>query len=724
MCTYIAFPNKVAAVNKALSKMAEKALQKVADELACPICLETYISPKLLQCFHVYCQGCITKLVFRDQQGQLILVCPNCRRVTPVPVGGVAKLEPAFHINRLLEIVEEHKKVEDETVRMIPSPIGYLPHDGVSMHCSEHAGEELKRYCETCGKLICLECAIRGGKHHDHDYESLDSAFEKYKNEIGSLLVPVEEQMATISQALELVDAGSGNITDQQAAIEADIHSTIGRLQEILEARKTHLVSELRTITRGKLKRLDDQKDQLETTQAQLGSCQDFMRRSMEANRFREVLKMKTSVVKQVRELTTPLQPDLLKPRTEADLHYSESIDISTFCENYGQVLRESAVDPSKCHATGDGLEEAGVEEKSAAFVHAVDYRGEPCSQEISLLECELVSEVTGIRILGKVERTGENKYEISYQPITKGRHHLHIKVEGQHIRGSPFSVAVKSSVQTLGVPVQFIGSVNRPDGLVLNHKKDLIVSSVGDHCIHVFGPDAKKLRSFGLQGAGQGQFQSPGGVAVDRDGNIVVVDTENHRVQKFTSEGQFIAAAGSKGEGHAHFNTPDDIAIDPSNNRVYVTDTWNHRVQILNSDLAPLGCFGSYGNSRGQFTFPHGVAFDGVGHVYVADFGKHRVQVFTADGGFLRAFGSYGEGEGELKYPEGIAIDVKSRLVYVSENDNHRISVFTSEGEFVKTFGQYGSKPGEFVHPRGLAVDDSGVVHICDMDNDRIQIF
>ena len=39
-------------------------------------------------------------------------------------------------------------------------------------------------------------------------------------------------------------------------------------------------------------------------------------------------------------------------------------------------------------------------------------------------------------------------------------------------------------------------------------------------------------------------------------------------------------------------------------------------------------------------------------------------------------------------------------------------------------SFGRKGQGPGEFNSPRGLAVDDSGVVCVCDRDNNRVVLF
>ncbi len=290
------------------TKMAEKALQKVEDELNCSICLDTYTNPKLLQCFHVYCQGCLKRLVFRDQQGQLILTCPNCRQVTPVPAGGVAGLQSAFHINRLLGIMEEHKKGIDESAHAENSS---------PVTCFEHEGKESKLYCETCGKLICLKCVTKHGKHHKHDHELMDEAFEKFKKEIGSSLKPVEKQLATINQAIEQIDTCCWKIFSQQSAVEADIQKSGDQPPE----GKIQLIDQLHQIAQRKMRNLVAQKNRLETTKSQLESCLDFMIESMETDSHHDVLEMKKSLIKQINELTVPFQSDLLKPCTEADLN-------------------------------------------------------------------------------------------------------------------------------------------------------------------------------------------------------------------------------------------------------------------------------------------------------------------------------------------------------------------------------------------------------------------
>ena len=713
--------------------MAEKVFKELEkqfeEQLNCSICLDTFTDPKLLQCFHIYCQQCLVPLVVRDQQGKLGLTCPTCRQVTPIPDRGVAGLQSVapFQINRLLEIQDSVKKLKNPSVTLEGAMGGTTintPSRNTAFHCFEHVEEEMKLYCETCGVLICLLCGLKGGKHHDHDCSPLKKAFERYKEEMTSFVKPLEKQVMAIKKALTLLERRHEEISDQQAVIEDNVHVTFRRLREVLNVRETEIIDQLHQTTQGKLKDLAAQSDQIETTLAQLNSCLHFIGESLKTGNEQDVLMMKTNTVNQAKELTTPFQPDFLKPDTEAVIVFLASADMTTSCQNYGKILATGPPDLSKCHVTGKGAEVAAVGVKSTAILHVVNSAGIQLAGESSIksLECELVSEITGTRASCSVERR-VSQYEISYQPTIKGRHQFHVKVEGQHVRGSPFSVAVKSPVEKLGTPILAIGGLDEPRGVAINKMGEVVVTEEDKHCVSVFSSHGVKLRSFGTPGSGHGQFNYPSGVAVDGEGNILVVDGGNHRIQKFTSEGQFFTSVGTKGSGPLQFHYPSDIALNASINKVYVLNEGSHHVQVLNSDLTFSSIFGKEGSGKGQFIYPRGIACDSTGKVYVADTRNHRIQVFTAEGKFLRMFGRRGQSKGQLSYPSGIAIDT-SDSVYVSDLDNHRVSVFTTEGQSVLSFGKKGKGLGEFNCPFGLAVDDSGVVYVCDCNNSRVQVF
>ena len=654
--------------------MAKEALKK---QLNCSICLDTYTDPKLLQCFHVYCRQCLVPLVDRDQQGRLGLSCPTCRQVIPIPDRGVSGLQSAFLINDLLGIISKVRS------------------------CSEHREEELRSHCETCGELVCVQCIMPGGKHQNHDCVAFEIAFERYKVEITSSVEPIEKQVMTIEKSLAKLNACCGKISDQRAVTEDNIHVTFRRLREVLNVRETELIGQLHELTQEKLKGLAAQRDQIEATLAQLHSCLHFMRESLRPGNEGDVLMMKANTVK-VKELTSPFQPDFLEPSTKADIKFSAPADMTAVCQNYGRVFPAGSPDPSKCHIAGKGTDVAVVGEKSTAILQAISFEGKPCEEPIKSLECELVSEITGTRASCSVERKGQSQYEISYQPTIKGRHQLHIKVQGQHIRGSPLSLAAKSPVEKLGDPILTIGGVDDPRGVAVNQRGEVVVAECGGSRISVFSPSGEKLQSFGKRGSGQGEFRGPHGVAVDGDGNIVVADCGNYRIQKFSKT---LTAIDTKAIGRVI--CPSGIAFNPSNRKVYVVDWDNNSIRVLNSDLTSCSTFGKEGKGKGQFLYPWGIACDSTGKVYVADTGNHRIQVFTADGRCRGVFGRHGFEKGELDQPQGVAVDAND-MVYVSEGWKFQVSVFTSGGHFVTSFGEgLGS-------PHGLAVDDNGVVYVC----------
>ena len=704
--------------------MAEQVLKQLEEQLNCSICLDTYTNPKLLQCFHVYCQQCLVPLVEQDQRGRLGLTCPNCRQVTRVPDRGVVGLQSAFHMNRFLEIKESFQNPENPAA----TPQGAIPTDvdvAVKVnHCSVHEGKELELYCETCGELICNKCALKGGKHRDHDYEELEQAFKKYKAQISSLQKPTEKQLETMKKALVKLDTRCEEITNQRAGTENKIHDTFRRLREILDVRETELICQLDQMTQDKLKYLASQRDQIETALAQLNSCLYFMRESLKVDSKKgdilvvnNVLMMKADMLKRVKELSTQLD---LEHNTHSNVVFSVSAEMTAAYQNYGQVLQANYFqDPLSINV----CTEVPVGKEVTAILQATNIHGKPYKDSASL-KCELLSEITGARTYCRVERRGRSQYEINYQPTVKGRHQLRIKGDNQHIKGSPFGIAAKSPVESLGVPILTVHGVDGPWGVAIHQNGEMVVTEWCGNRISVFSPSGEKLRSFGKRGFefGLEELDCPSEVAVDTKGDILVVNSGKHCITKFTREGQFVTTVGTFGSGPQSFCFPTGIALNASNNKWYVTDTDNDRVQVLNSDLTFSGTFGKKGSSPGYFSFPTGIACDSTGKVYVAD--KHGVQVFTAEGkSFLIWFGrgKHGRGELELYRPCAVAIDTND-MVYVGEE--HCVSVFNSEGHFVTSFGRGGGWPGAFWFPRGLAVDSSGVVYVCDQNNKRVQIF
>ena len=743
-----------------------QALKKLEDQLTCAICLDAFKDPKLLQCFHVYCKDCLQKLVVTDQQGQITLRCPTCRRSTLLPQGStVSDLQPAFHIHHLFEIQDAFEKVKEpqnvvcgKCTKDTRSATSYCRHCGeficamctdvhkqwdsfskhevvpleefekkvkqlnalkrVTLYCSLHQGKELELYCETCEELICHNCIVK--KHRDHQYDLVTDTFQRQKGDIAASLEPVEGKLESVNKILKQIDAQSKAAKTRRDAIIADIQQKTREFQEMLELRKDDLTRQIDETTQLTLKTLASQRDEAETIQTQLVSCLTFVKESLRTGSQGEVMKMKKGVVRQIKEITESLKPENISSCEAPHASFLVSPEVAQHCRQFGIICSISA---ENSYATGRGLEVATPGEKQTVVVQICDITRKAYPAPVMSLTCELTSDNSHDKVTGTVKVVEAGKYEIGYQTASRGRHQLHIKVEGKHIKGSPFPVTVKLPVEKLGTPVKTIDGLNHPWGVAINQKGEVVMAEYGGNSISIFNSRGEKIRSFGCYGAGRGQLNAPYGVAIDKNGDILVTDAGNHRIQKFSADGTYITEVGTYGSGQLQFQCPVGIKIHPLTNKIYVGDSSSHQVQILNPDLSYFGSIGGRGSDPGQMMSPWDVAFDSSNNVYVADIGNNRIQVFTENGKFLRQIGKKGAGEGELDWPTMIAISSDDEI-YIPEHNNHRVSVFTTQGEHLTSFGTYGNGPEEFQNPRGITVDQSGMVYVADYANNRVLVF
>ena len=743
------------------STPAEKALQKIQEQVTCGICLEPYKQPRLLKCFHVYCEGCLQRLVRGGGEGQS-LSCPQCRQDTPLPASGVPGLQGAFYIHYLFDIQDALKKVSSSEQTMCNKckkyeAVGfcrtcgfacqrckeihqdweeYKTHEFIdldtltgdvttlvpplkkTLFCATHPSKKAKLYCETCDELICRDCIVR--VHRDHQYDLVPEAFAKQEKVIVNSLKPVEEQIATLERAVESVGTRCTAVVEQKTAVVAEIRTAMAHLRQALEARETELVGVAEQTAQQKLKTLAAQRDGFELQLGQLRSCLGFVEESRRTCSQGEILRMKSPLVKQVNDLTGSFKPQILDLAEQADVVFVHGLpELVKTCQQFGEVYCHP-VCPEKCRASGKGIKVATRGQTAVVSVEALDREGEAYLRPVDSLRCELVASDGSSRVRGTVKRRNQNIYDISYQPQVTGEHQIHILIEEHPILNSPFTVTV---LPNFTAPANIIGDLKGPWGIAVREGGEVVVAEWNSHCVSIISGNGEK-KSFGTHGSGPGQFNRPEGIAIETGGNILVADYGNHRIHQLSSTGKHLRTVGTKGGGPLQFNGLRGITVHPGTGKVYVAEYLNNRIQVLNSDLTYSSSFGRNGSNNGEFEHPYDIATDREGNVYVADCYNHRIQVFTADGAYLRQLGSEGEGEGELKYPASIAIDSGRNVVYVAENGKNRVSIFSTDGVFIKSFGREGNGPAQFHSPRGIAVDKKGAFYVCDTGNNRIQIF
>ena len=86
-----------------------------------------------------------------------------------------------------------------------------------------------------------------------------------------------------------------------------------------MEVRKREFICQLDQIAQQKLKTLATQRDQINLVQAQLSSCLNFVKESLQIGSKEEILAMKKPVVKQVEEITAEFKAAVLVPQDQED---------------------------------------------------------------------------------------------------------------------------------------------------------------------------------------------------------------------------------------------------------------------------------------------------------------------------------------------------------------------------------------------------------------------
>ena len=308
------------------------------------------------------------------------------------------------------------------------------------------------------------------------------------------------------------------------------------------------------------------------------------------------------------------------------------------------------------------------------------------------------------------VTMTTPSRYEVTYTPVSRGRHKLHVQVNDKEINGSSFTVTVYPDPKQLGDPVRTVTGLDWPYGIAFNNREEMIISEYLGHRLSILDTRGQKIRTFGSRGDSPHQMIGPAGIATDDSGNIYV--SSRHKLQKFTSTGELIKCVGRKGGKEGEFDDPRGLTL--RDNLVYVCDRNNNRIQVFDLDLNFVRSIGSHGSGRGEFDAPSDVKFDTAGNMYVAEWGNKRVQVMDSSGRFIREFG-----RGKLSLPLGLLI--ADKYVYVSDVSGRCIVVYETSGQYVTSFGRCGGNEGECRFPYCITSCVDGFIHVC---NDRVQIF
>ena len=295
---------------------------------------------------------------------------------------------------------------------------------------------------------------------------------------------------------------------------------------------------------------------------------------------------------------------------------------------------------------------------------------------------------ITGKTTKGGVQYLSQGRMKVILTAERRGQHQLNLKVNGAHIKNSPFTVTVFMPPNRLLQPIATISGLDQPYGLKCCRDKVLATEIKKGRIIEIDSHfNVKEFNQ--LSGATE--------LTPDSDLNIYV-STSDHQVHKVSKDGRIIKTVGQLGKRNAEFNFPNGLRVS-KNRELYICDSDNNRVQVFDLDLNFKRSFGKKGTGKGQFNFPADVNFDLSCNIYVTDNRNHRIQVFTA----------YNErhictiGDQAL---QPVSLFMHGDHVYVTDELNHQVMVMNTLGEVVTKFGS-----GYLNSPEGITIDKDGFV-------------
>ena len=280
----------------------EKGLEKLEEEITCPVCQEQFRDPKILPCLHYYCKECVRQLALRAGTNNPF-ACPECQKETVLPQNDPDQLPTAFFVNRMKEVHANMEKAQGKSEAVCEMCSGakaeafcrqctyFICSDCVKSHskmkvfaghkvvtlqelkeggakeiplkeappsmCKDH-DEQLKIFCFDCNHLICRDCVIRD--HAGHKFEFVKKAAPLYKKTLEESLAPLEKIQTNISAATREVEKVEREVSEQHKVVAGTIEQSFKQLQEILRKQEKQLLDRASELKWQKLDNLGAQK--------------------------------------------------------------------------------------------------------------------------------------------------------------------------------------------------------------------------------------------------------------------------------------------------------------------------------------------------------------------------------------------------------------------------------------------------------------------------------
>ena len=734
-------------------------LNNLHEEVSCSVCMCKYTDPKQLPCLHSFCLHCLNGIQ-RTSGRRDKIACPECRQEFNVPDNGnLAALPTNFRINSLLDVLaikecsttgvkcgncdertkqshycfqcysfwceeciglhnrikankehyalalEEFQDQDFENILKRPSFCGIPGHEKGKM----------KFFCKICEVAICNSCALLD--HEGHAKMLLELAANERKLRLKSAIESQKKKAQAKKSQIEKLNERYNEVLEQAACVRKNVIEYADSVHAAIEAKKLEILDNLERKTKSTLEQIEIHRNDMQ---------KGFQLCESDIEKTETLIKRCTSAeIMQPNDVLDKIFKDENNQDDTADCERSfprlcfvknqKLFDLASL-EQIGSLNCLTLTRAQQSSADGKGISEAIVGLETELIVTTRNAEGQRYHDDYDFVTLEIRNrQGDNCAAEVQVQDNKDGTYKIKYFAKETGTCSASVKVNGEHIRGSPFEVQVKPrqfrSVLSFGEQI-----LENPWGVAVNEQDEIAVSDIGNHKIHLFKSDGTHIRSFGGEGTQQGEFNRPAGIAFHGN-NIIVAEQGNHRVQQISKQGQYLSHFGERGSLDHQLNTPCGLSID-SNGNILVASLYNKSINIFSAG----GRFLTKIGKENSFTTPfHGIQHDN--YLIVSDSDDHSVKLFDRKGKFLYKFGKKGNADGKFNTPRCLSMDKAGHLI-VCDKENHRIQVFDLSGKFVAKFGTKGSGIGELNEPVLAAVRSDGKIVVTEFQNFRIQIF
>ena len=734
------------------------------EEVSCSVCSDLFTDPKHLSCLHSFCLKCLRGWYETCGGGDAIR-CPKCQTFSQVPASGDLKdLPTSFYLNGLIDVLaikecsktqvkcgncdqktsvvtycfqccifycEEcligHNIMRDKKEHRILAVKEFQDKDYEDVlrrpvFCSRqgHQKKKLKLFCKECETVVCQTCVMLD--HNGHKLTLIEEEAENQRLEIKTVIETRRHNLDETMNVVAQLDEDYAKVIHQGETLKANVQQFADGLIKIIQAKTQNIIDEVENQTKKSIESLTAKRGEIQrrinVIESSLEEADKLLKRSTSA----EVVQLKKTLqtIFQGVDQTEPIVHDPSSLEAFVFLENRKVLDVVNG-EDVGSLEEVHRTKPSESLAKGEGLKEVIVGRKTQFNLITRNAERRQWNDEQDRVTIEFKDEQE--RDCVKEVRIDDDKdgtYSITYFPRVQGAFKLLVKVNGEHIRYSPFTVIVKpfhvQPVLSFGKYGSGDGMLNNPIGVVVSDRDEIVVADSGNHRVQVFASNGTFLRSFGRFGRYAGEFYYPNGIAINKDRNIFVADNSNHRVQILSWEGRYVGSFGDKGSLDSRLRSPRGLSLDSTGN-VMVADAGNKLIKIFTPD----GRFVMKLGEQGSFSYPVHCIQCGE-YLVVSDFTDNCIKVFNREGHFQYKFGKLGAGDGEFNCPWFLSV-TQSKYLLVCDHNNHRIQVFELDGRFVGKFGTNGSKLGEFYKPISVAVLSNDQIVVSDCNNQRIQI-